>query len=150
MVIKNKEGGAGIQFTKPPSQTAPPFAGREQEEEFKQPLPSREIPVEEKVIRAGKIPLHPAAVRLPFSIMGRIGTEMSGYEGFSFSESELNDLAELWIACGIMMSPILQASIATTAMIGGKFGGYYAWTRAGKPKLHKPGEAYERPKEEEE
>jgi len=150
MVTKETTTEKGIKFTKPTAQVQAPFAGREEDEEFRKPLPPREeLGVEEKIVRAGKVPLHPAAVRLPFSILGRIGTEMSGYEGFSFTESELNDLAELWVQCGIMMSPILQASIATTAMVGGKFGGYWAWVRAGKPKLHKPGEAYERPEEEE-
>lgn len=152
MVTKQptESGSTGIRFTKPSAQIEPPFKGREEEEELQQAIPERgQIPVEEQVMRAGKMPLHPAAVRLPFSIMGRIGVEMSGYEGFGFTEMELNDLAELWCQCGIMMSPALQASIATTAMLGGKFGGYYAWVRAGKPKLHKPGEAYEKPEEEE-
>lgn len=130
------EGAGGIKFTKPEAQIKPPFAGREEEEELRQPLPSREtLGAEEKVMRAGKVPLHPAAVRLPASIAGRIGFELTGYPGFVFSEQELNDLADLWCACGIEMSPILQASIATTAMTGAKFIGYVAWVRSGKPKI---------------
>ena len=48
---------------------------------------------------------------------------------------ELNDLAELWVQCGVEMNPLLQASIGTTAMVGGKSFGYFAWVKAGKPKV---------------
>lgn len=135
-VVKKPVGGAeGIRFTKPPAQTAAPFA-REEEEELRQPLPERgEIGAEEKVMRAGKIPLHPAVIRLPFSIFGRIGTELTGYPGFTFTEQELNDLADLWIQCGIEMNPMLQASIGTTAMVGGKSLGYFSWVKMGKPPI---------------
>ncbi len=152
MVTKEpvKDGG-GMKFTKPAGQIKPPYEGRDEEEELQQALPARgEIAPEEKVMRAGKVPLHPAVIRLPFSIFGRIGTELTGYEGFSFTEMELNDLAELWVQCGVEMSPLLQASIGTTAMVGGKSLGYFAWIKAGKPKLHKPGESYEKEKKEEE
>ena len=135
MVMKEQVGdGQGITFTKPKSQTAPPFAGREEDEELKQPLPPREgVGVEEGVARTGKVPMHPAVIRLPFSILGRVGTELTGYPGFTFTEQELNDLAELWVQCGIEMSPLLQASIGTSAMVGGKSLGYFAWVKAGKP-----------------
>ena len=133
---KAVEGAGGIKFVKPPSQVQPPFAGREKEEELQQELPPRGDPsAEEKVIRQGKMPLHPAVIRLPFSIFGRIGTELTGYPGFTFTEMELNDLAELWVACGIEMNPLLQASIGTSAMVGGKSLGYFAWVKAGKPKI---------------
>lgn len=136
MVTKETTTEKGIRFTKPPAQVQAPFAGREEEEEFRKPLPPREeLGAEEKVARAGKIPLHPAVIRLPFSIMGRIGNELTGYPGFVFTEQELNDLADLWVQCGVMMNPLLQASIGTTAMVGGKFIGYFAWTKAGRPKI---------------
>ena len=87
----------------------------------------------EKVARTGKVPLHPAVIRLPFSIFGRVGTELTGYPGFTFTEQELNDLAELWMQTGVEMPPMMQAMVGTTAMAGGKVLGYYAWRRAGKP-----------------
>ena len=137
MTIEKPPGKTeGIRFVKPPAQVQAPFAGREEEEEFRKPLPPREeLGVEEKIVRAGKLPLHPAVIRLPFSIMGRIGNELTGYPGFVFTEQELNDLADLWVQCGVMMNPLLQASIGTTAMVGGKFIGFFAWTKAGKPKI---------------
>ena len=130
------EDAAGIKFTKPAAQVQPPFAGREKEEELQTELPPRSEPgAEERVMRQGKMPLHPAVIRLPFSIFGRVGTELTGYPGFTFTEMELNDLAELWVACGIEMNPLLQASIGTSAMVGGKSLGYFAWVKAGKPKV---------------
>lgn len=133
---KESTGGGGIRFTRPETQVRPPYEGREAEEELRQPLPPPgygEPGVEERVMRPGKMPLHPAVVRLPFSILGRVGTELTAYPGFTFTEQELNDLADLWIACGIEMNPLLQASIGTTAMVGGKSLGYFAWVKAGKP-----------------
>lgn len=126
-----KEDAGGMQFRKQEGQVKPPFEGREEEEEA---LPPRgEIGAEERAARAGKVPLHPAVIRLPFSILGRVGTELTGYPGFTFTETELNDMAELWMQCGVEMNPLLQASIGTTAMVGGKFLGYAAWVKAGKP-----------------
>jgi len=134
------EGSEGIRFTKPDPQVAAPWAGREKEEELRQSLPPRdEVRAEERVMRQGRVPLHPAAIRLPASILGRIVTELTGYPGFTPTEQELNDLAELWVQCGIEMNPLLQASIGTTAMFGGKSLGYFAWVKSGKPPI--PGAA---------
>lgn len=137
MVTKNHvEGAGGMKFSKPPAQVKAPFEGREEEEELKQPMPPQgEVGAEERVTRAGKVPLHPAVIRLPFSIAGRIGFELSGYPGFVFSEQELADLSELWVQTGVVMTPMLQAAIGTTAMTGGKFLGYFAWVKAGKPSI---------------
>ncbi len=129
--------GAGMKFVKAAGETKPPFEGREEDEELKQQMPPQQgvVGAEERVMRAGKVPLHPAVIRLPFSIFGRVGTELTGYPGFTFTEMELNDLAELWMQCGVEMNPLLQASIGTTAMVGGKSLGYFAWVKAGKPKI---------------
>ena len=56
MVTKNKvEGADGIHFTRPEAQVAPPFAGREEEEELREHIPPRGIGgvgAEEKLLRA--------------------------------------------------------------------------------------------------
>lgn len=83
--------------------------------------------------KAGKVPLHPAVIRLPCSILGRVGSELTGYPGFVFTQQELDDLAALWEQTGVQMNPMTQAAIGTTAMIGGKVLGYFAWVKAGKP-----------------
>lgn len=147
MVTKNHvEGAGGIRFTKPESQVAPPFAGREEEEEFKQPLPPREgMPAEER-LKAGKVPLHPAMVRLPLRMEGIILSEWLGWEGFLYDEASLNDLAEMGAQLGIELNPMMQFVVAMVSIHLIKFGGYYGWVKRGKPKPHKAGEE----KEEEE
>uniref|UniRef100_A0A6H2A4C4 Uncharacterized protein n=1 Tax=viral metagenome TaxID=1070528 RepID=A0A6H2A4C4_9ZZZZ len=127
--IRAEAPPSGIKFTKAEAEIKPPA---EVEEEAP---PLREIPPEERVARAGRVPLHPAVIRLPASILGRIGTELTGYPGFTFTEQEINDLAELWIQCGVMTTPLLQAAIGTTAMVGGKALGYLGWVKAGKPSI---------------
>lgn len=144
----------GIRFTKPTAQVAAPFAGREEEEELKQPLPLKgEIGAEERVMRAGKVPLHPAVIRLPFSVSGRVLSELTKYPGFIMTERELQDLAELWMACGVEMNPLLQASIGTTSLLGAKSLGYFAWVKAGRPAIRVTAEGepiWEKPEEKEE
>ncbi len=136
MVTKDQPGNQGMKFTKPEAETKPPFLGREDDEDIQEEIPPRgEVSGEEKVLRAGKVPLHPAVIRLPFSILGRVGTELTGYPGFTFTKEELDDIAELWAQCGVMMSPMIQAAIGTTAMVGGKSLGYFAWVKAGKPTI---------------
>ena len=124
---REPETGPPVSFRKMGGETKPPLADMSEEELGAPTMP------QERVARAGKVPLHPAVIRLPFSIFGRIGTELTHYPGFTFTEQELNDLADLWIQCGIEASPMLQAAIGTTAMVGGKTLGYAAWVRAGKP-----------------
>ena len=134
---KAKRQEEEVEFLPPAGESKPPFAGIEGEEREAETIPGKlppEIEVEERVVRAGRVPLHPAVIRLPMSVIGRAGAELTGYEGFHFTESELNDLAELWEQCGIMMSPLIQASIGTTAMIGAKTISYAVWVKAGKPK----------------
>lgn len=137
MVTRVETGkGGGMVFERPTSTLKAPFEGREKEEGLSTELPAQgAVAPEERVMAEGKVPLHPGVITLPFSILGRVGTELTGYPGFVFTEFELNTLAELWIQCGIMMSPMLQASIGTTSMVGGKALGYFAWVKMGKPPI---------------
>ena len=128
----------GLHFTEAEGQAEPPLTS--EEEEIEETAELGEIPEERRaaagrVARQGKVPLHPAVIRLPASILGRVGTELTGYPGFTFTDQELNDLADLWMQCGIEMSPMIQAAVGTTAMLGGKSLGYLAWVKAGKPKI---------------
>lgn len=84
-------------------------------------------------LKKGKVPLHPAMIRLPLSVIGRVAETATGYRGFEFTDRELNDLAELWMQCGIEISPVAQAIVASVSILGFKAGGYFAWRRAGKP-----------------
>lgn len=126
----------GLHFEDVDSQSQPPLGAIDDEEAAELGDLPRERGREEgarRVASQGKVPLHPAVITLPASILGRIGTELTGYPGFTFTQRELDDLADLWMQCGIEMPPLLQASIGTTAMMGGKTLGYFAWVKAGKP-----------------
>ena len=118
----------GFSFEPPTGDIKPPLTEeglREDEEEIKS--------TEARQFVQGKIPLHPAVIKAPASVVGRLATEITGYPGFTFTEEELNDLAELWVACGIETSPTIQALIGSVAVLGVKIGGYTVWRRAGKP-----------------
>lgn len=129
-------GTGGVIFKRKGGEVAAPYAGQ-QDEEKPGALPGREgVPgAEEELLKAGKVPLHPAMIRAPASVLGRIGTELTGYPGFTFTEQELNDLAEVWVMTGVEMSPMLQATITTTSLFGFKSLGYFAWAKAGKPQV---------------
>ena len=134
------EETSGLHFEEVKADTPAPLGAETTEEEEAElgevpRPPGAGAGAAERVARQGKIPLHPAVVRLPASILGRIGTELTGYPGFTFTEQELNDLADLWMQCGIQMNPLMQASIGTTAMLGGKSIGYFSWVKMGKPKV---------------
>lgn len=117
------------------AQVSPPLAAGEIREE------KAEAPPEVEEIRpiVGPAPLHPAMIRLPASVLGRAAHLMTGYEGFEFTDQELNDLAELWVAAGIRLNPTTQAAIGTTAMLAAKVGGFIAWKRMGKREVEAPG-----------
>jgi len=127
-----------IDFNRIEGDTTPPGARRK----FEEPAPSPDIDDEEikaqqhdqaraREFVEGRIPLHPAVIRLPASVFGRLASEISGYEGFSFTQEELDDLASLWMACGVEANPRLQAMVGSIAMLGVKAGGYTVWRRQG-------------------
>ena len=127
---REPETGPSVSFRKMEGEIKPPLADMSEEE-----LGPPTIAPQERVARAGKVPLHPAAIRLPFAITGRALSELTHYPGFVYTEQELNDLAELWIQCGIEASPLAQAILATVTMFGMKILVYGMWIRAGKPEV---------------
>lgn len=137
--MAEEEKAPGLEFKVESGESRPPLEAGGEEELAAEGRRRAEIGAE-GVARTGNVPLHPAVVRLPASVLGRIGTEFTGYPGFTFTEGELNDLAELWMQTGVEMPPMVQAMVGTTAMVGGKMIGYSVWRKAGKPKLTESGE----------
>ena len=119
--------GSGIHVTPVESEVDPPVTVEEESQQV------REQVVQEQQVVRGKVPLKPAAIKLPASVGGRALAELSGYPGFKLTDEEVESLIELWLDCGIQASPFLQAIIGSTALIGLKVGGYAAWVRAGRP-----------------
>ena len=129
MVKEDTSTGAGIIVDKEEGEVTPPLT----EEALREEKKVAEEGMEREALK-GKVPIHPALIRLPASVAGRLATEFTGYDGFTFTEQELNDLAEIWMQVGIMVPPLAQALIATSAMVGIKVGGYATWKKLGKPK----------------
>lgn len=112
----------------------------ERDEAQYEPPPTEEESIEEetfgaeaRLARQGKVPLHPAAIRFPAAVAGRVSAEVTGFPGFIFTDQELQELGELWTQCGLEASPIVQAMVATTAMIAIKAAALIAWQKAGRP-----------------
>ena len=111
----------------------------EQEEAQYEPPPIEEEPREEAfgpeggIARQGKVPLHPAAIRFPAAVAGRVSAEVTGNTRLIFTHQELQELAELSTQSCIDPSPLVQAIVATTAMIAIKMAALLAWQKAGRP-----------------
>ena len=118
----------GISYETVQSEQFPPQTD-EDTEEFR---PEDKIAGPLRVAREGKVPLHPAAVRFPASVAGRFASELTGCPGLAFTDQELADLGEIWVQCGVEANPVIQALLATVAMIAIKGLGYKAWERAGR------------------
>jgi hypothetical protein len=52
--------------------------------------------------------------------MGALLAAVTRFESFQFTPEELQTLHTLWQNTGLMVTPMLQAAIGTTAMVGQK------------------------------
>ena len=130
--IQPEQATEGISFNRVEGDIPPP-SNRMKPEEKIEAIHEQYEEDKARDFAKGGLPLHPAVIRLPASVFGRLATELSGYEGFAFTREELEDLASLWMECGIEADPRLQAMVGSVAMLGVKAGGYTAWRRQGRP-----------------
>lgn len=98
-------------------------------------------------LRAGKVPLHPAFVRLPLRAEGALLSHFTGFPGFEYDEATLNDLGEMAQQLDIQLNPMWQFVVALLSVHAVKALGFLAWRRAGKPKFTKAGEIVREEKE---
>ncbi len=125
----------GIKIEATEGQIKPPLEGVTEDIPEGQPeAPTGESPQLKQAV-SGKMPLHPAVVKLPLRVEGEALAQLTGFDGWRWSEEELNDLADLWVQCGIYMSPVAQAMIATVAALGAKGMAYVTWKRTARQKL---------------
>jgi len=117
-------GGLNMEMVKD-HEVPPPLAGIEGEE------PAEKEGAEKVAteLRQGKLPLPGSAFKGPIRTLGLTLTELTGYEGWGYTEEELNDIATAWEACGIQASPLMAAIIVTVGVTGGKAGGYFVYRR---------------------
>jgi len=131
MVNEHPETGAPVTFRKMEGETKPPLADMSEEELGAPTMP------QERVVRAGAVPLHPAMVRLPMRAEGLILAEWTKWEGWLYTEAELNDIAELSQEVGIMLNPVAQFFTALIGLHAIKILGFVRWNRAGRPESEK-------------
>jgi len=107
------------------------------EGEIKPPLENiKDItPVEETAGAkiSGKIPIMSSVIKPPLRFEGLMLSELTGYNGWIWSEDDLEDIASLIQQCGVTLTPEIQLAIAMLTIHGVKFGGYIAWKRSGRP-----------------
>lgn len=122
---KPPEGGGLNMEMVTEHEVPPPLAGVEGEK------PEGEAGAEKvaQELRKGKLPLPGSAFKGPIRTLGLTLTELTGYEGWGYTEEELQDIATAWEACGIEASPLVAAIIVTVGVTGGKAGGYFVYRR---------------------
>ena len=113
---------SGIKITPTKGEIPPPIG---EEEEF----PPEEIPIKKIT---GKIPLSPAVIKPPLRLEGLVLAETTGWEGWIYQESDLDDLCALIEQCGIEADPKIQVLLALGTLHGAKFTAYLAWKRGGR------------------
>lgn len=120
------EGEGGVRFKPAAAEYKAPEEALLKEEEGR---PSPEL----EVAKAGKVPLHPAMVKIPLRAEGLILSEWTKWEGWLYTEAELNDIADLAIQVGIELNPAMQFFTALLGAHAFKMIGFVRWRRAGSP-----------------
>ncbi len=103
-------------------QIPPPLAGVSEE-------PEQEAPGLVKEMKKGAIPLPATMVKAPLRTAGLIATETTGWEGWGFSDEELEDIASAFQDAGVEVPPLVAALLTLSGVVAAKAGGYYVWKR---------------------
>jgi hypothetical protein len=123
---KNPPEGGGINMEMVSEHEVPPPLAGEEGKETEEQKGAEKVAAE---LRQGKLPLPGSAFKGPIRTLGLTLSELTGYDGFGYTEEELQDIATAWEACGIQASPLVAALIVTLGVTGGKAGGYFVWRR---------------------
>lgn len=118
----------------------PPLAKyREGEAEGYSPEELRVEQAEEKLRTAarGKIPIVPGAVRLPLRFEGEFLSVTTGWDGWRYSDEDLEDIVELVQACGLEASPAMQLVACLAGVHAAKLAAFAAWKKKGVRKTAK-------------
>lgn len=125
---------------------APPLA-REEGEGVPPTAEELRVEQEEQKLRTaarGKIPILPGAVRIPMRFEGEFLAAVTGWDGWKYSDEDLEDFVTLVQACGLEASPAIQLLGIFVGLHGAKLAGYTTWKKKGVRKIAKG-----RPDEEE-
>ena len=128
--------GGGIEITPrvAEGQVEPPLKS----EEEAQP----EVPPEVKVIREGKIPIHPVVIKPLFRFEGNMFAELTGYQGWLYSEEDIQAIADLIQQTGLQATPVWQLILLILGLHAEKGMGWVMWRR--KQRVIKPSKEEEK------
>ena len=110
------------------TQVAPPLAGMAEGEEA--PIP--EVPPKIGIMARGAIPLQPGAVKAVFRFKGTFMAELLKWDGWEYSDKDLEDIAELAANLGIMAPPWMQLVGLILALDGAKLVAWRTLKATGK------------------
>lgn len=119
---------------------APPLARGEDEEAGGLSPEDLRVEQEEQKLRTaarGKIPIVPGAVRLPLRFEGEFLAVTTGWEGWRYSDEDLEDIVELVQACGLEASPAIQLIACLSGVHAAKLAAFAAWKKKGVRKTAK-------------
>jgi len=142
--IDIEKGSGGINIQPAPGEIKPPL-----EDQFKAEEERGTEGEEEEITRSvpDKIPISAAIIKPPLRLEGNVLAEITGYQGWIYSEEDLQEITDLFQQCGIMLSPQIQVVIAMATIHGAKFTAYLAWKKRGRPNdLRKQTGEAEKPK----
>jgi len=76
-----------------------------------------------------KVSFPAAAIRFPLETISRGAVDLTGYDGFAFTDEESQVLSDAIAALGAEVSPVLSVVLLSVGIIGGKTVGYGMWRR---------------------
>ncbi len=132
---------SGIMTTRRrPTEYKPPLARDEDEEAGV--LTREELEVEEaegKLRRAtgGKVPILASTVRIPLRFEGEFLAATTGWDGWKYSDDEMNDVWLLVQELGLEASPALQLVGIIVGMHGARLAQFTVWKKKGVRKATK-------------
>ena len=83
-------------------------------------------------VKREKVPISPALVKPPLRFEGVLLSELTGYDGWLYTDEDLNNIAELVEKCGLEASPAMQLILAVLGIHGAKAAGYLTWVQRGR------------------
>lgn len=123
-----------------PTEYRPPLARDEEGEGL--PATPEELRLEQaeeklRTAARGKIPIVPGAVRLPLRFEGEFLAVTTGWDGWRYSDEDLEDIVELVQACGLEASPAIQLIACLSGVHAAKLAAFAAWKKKGVRKTAK-------------
>ena len=117
-----------------PTEYEPPLAQDKEGEGV--PPTAEELQVEKaeqklRTAAGGKIPIVPGAVRLPLRFEGEFLAVTTGWDGWRYSDEDLEDIVELVQACGLEASPAMQLVACLAGVHAAKLAAFAAWKKKG-------------------